>query len=674
MISFRIHLIIWFCILSCVFAKAQDKVAIDSLQIVIDTTNNDSIRLEALLDLGEEFITYDFERTVQVANQVIGLSRKRGEKKIQALAYNLLGRAYEDKNLSFDTTITAFNKAIDLAEEIRDTSFLSTLLNNKALTRQRFAQYTLALELYQEGLNLAKDSKDTLSAIRCLNNMAIIFKDKYDYDNALELYQEALQLSKEVGKKTYEASLLNNIGIVYGLQAKLDSALVNYAQSLELKRTFNNPRSLVTTLGNIGSIYAEKEQYERAEQYLKEAYEIADNENYIFGKGFVLTEYAIFYYRQENYASAIQKSEEGIQVIDTFSYFSLQETFFEILKESYSKTQNYKAAFHAQRLYHKALDTLQQAQLNDTIKSVAIQLTLEREQAEKEAILQREKAAQLTIRNRNFIVVFISLISLVLLGWGISTYRSFQQRKNYSEELEKTVAERTEELQKANAELQSFNYVASHDIKEPIRNIGTYATIIEKKLPDEHKQALNTYFETIQKSSIRLHNLIEDIARYSSLSKEKDISFEKVNIQNLTKDVERGILSTLEEKNGSLHYASLPKIKTSSSILYLIFKNLIENGLKFNNSTDPQVHIDYFELEEEHQFIFSDNGIGVSESHHQRIFEMFKRLNNKQDYKGSGMGLAIVKMMVDKIDGSITVESIKDEGSRFILTFPKIRD
>jgi light-regulated signal transduction histidine kinase (bacteriophytochrome) len=266
------------------------------------------------------------------------------------------------------------------------------------------------------------------------------------------------------------------------------------------------------------------------------------------------------------------------------------------------------------------------------------------------------------------------LISLVLLGWGISTYRSFQQRKNYSEELEKTVAERTEELQKANAELQSFNYVASHDIKEPIRNIGTYATIIEKKLPDEHKQALNTYFETIQKSSIRLHNLIEDIARYSSLSKEKDISFEKVNIQNLTKDVERGILSTLEEKNGSLHYASLPKIKTSSSILYLIFKNLIENGLKFNNSTDPQVHIDYFELEEEHQFIFSDNGIGVSESHHQRIFEMFKRLNNKQDYKGSGMGLAIVKMMVDKIDGSITVESIKDEGSRFILTFPKIRD
>jgi light-regulated signal transduction histidine kinase (bacteriophytochrome) len=115
---------------------------------------------------------------------------------------------------------------------------------------------------------------------------------------------------------------------------------------------------------------------------------------------------------------------------------------------------------------------------------------------------------------------------------------------------------------------------------------------------------------------------------------------------------------------------NLPTIQSSNSLLFTALKNLIENGLKYNNSEKPRVNIDYNKTETHHEIIVSDNGIGIDENYHKKIFEMFKRLHNRGAYEGSGIGLAIVKLSIEKLGGTIKLKSEAGEGSRFVISLP----
>ena len=129
----------------------------------------------------------------------------------------------------------------------------------------------------------------------------------------------------------------------------------------------------------------------------------------------------------------------------------------------------------------------------------------------------------------------------------------------------------------------------------------------------------------------------------------------------------------MNDKNGAIHFNSqLPDaIITNESYVRLIFKNLIENSITYNESETPTVNIDYEQTEHYHAFKISDNGIGIDKKYHNYIFNMFKRLHARDDYQGTGMGLSITKKLVEALNGSIQIKTTSQKGSTFVFTLPK---
>jgi signal transduction histidine kinase len=253
--------------------------------------------------------------------------------------------------------------------------------------------------------------------------------------------------------------------------------------------------------------------------------------------------------------------------------------------------------------------------------------------------------------------------------------------------LEKRVAERTEELFKINKQLESSNddlqqyaSVASHDLKEPLRKIQIYSDKVRRAYLSENAEA-DEYMQKIISSSQRMSRLINDLLNYSRLSGEGLYKSTDINIilNELVADLE--IL--IAEKNATIHIDKFPEMEVVPGQIRQLFQNILSNALKFSrNDVPPVVNINVSRIGEQDlegtesengnycRITISDNGIGFNEIYKEKIFTMFQRLHSKEAFEGTGIGLAIVKKIVEKHNGIITVSSREGEGTTFTLVLP----
>lgn len=244
--------------------------------------------------------------------------------------------------------------------------------------------------------------------------------------------------------------------------------------------------------------------------------------------------------------------------------------------------------------------------------------------------------------------------------------------------LENTIAQRNKKLKEANKELKSkneelerFAFIASHDLKEPVRNINSYLSLIKMKMSGQISDDIEVYFNKVFDSTSFMYELISDVLEYSRINKEEH-KIDNVNLMDVMDRIKIMIDKNLEDRNAILSYSQLPSINTNSSFLSIVIKNIIENGIKFNKSKNPIIAVTTKETENFFQILISDNGIGIPEEYRSQIFEMFQRLHNKSEFAGSGLGLSICKRIMERLGGDIHVESKEGKGSTFILSLPKI--
>ena len=223
---------------------------------------------------------------------------------------------------------------------------------------------------------------------------------------------------------------------------------------------------------------------------------------------------------------------------------------------------------------------------------------------------------------------------------------------------------------KTNADLERFNYLASHDLKEPIRNIGNFTGLIFKKLPAQARKELGDYFSIIKNSSKHLYDLLDDLVKYNQIRHFNPV-FQEVDMKALISDVWISLEEVVQQNNAKLNVDTLPAINSSQSLLYILFYNLIENGLKYNTSEDPVIRIIYTKQSGMHEFRIIDNGQGIDEAYHKTVFQVFRKLENRRETPGSGIGLAICKTIVQKLKGKIELESQLNQGSTFIVELPE---
>ncbi len=254
--------------------------------------------------------------------------------------------------------------------------------------------------------------------------------------------------------------------------------------------------------------------------------------------------------------------------------------------------------------------------------------------------------------------------------------RAEEALKRVNEELESKVKERTKrlaalntELSRSNKELQGFAYAASHDLREPLRTISGFMELLRMEYGDHLDERGKDYIERTVSASSRLHELIDDLLSYSRLETRKK-DFAEVDLNQVFTAAMNDLSRVVKERNAMVVSDKLPVVWADDLQMAIVFRNLIDNAIKFNSKSAPEVQVRAKKGDEEWIMSVMDNGIGIDSRSKDKIFAMFSRLHSRTEFPGTGIGLAMCKKIVERHGGRIWFESEKGKGSEFFFTLP----
>ena len=244
-------------------------------------------------------------------------------------------------------------------------------------------------------------------------------------------------------------------------------------------------------------------------------------------------------------------------------------------------------------------------------------------------------------------------------GYFISTSEDITDRKEIEEN-----------LRRSNAELQQFAYVASHDLQEPLRMVTAYLSLIEKKYGDRLDGDAKQYLDFAVEGGLRAKDLVRDLLEVSRVDSQAE-PMSKTDINDVMDTVCNNLTVQIGEEHAVVTRDSLPIIMADKAQIVILFQNLVSNAIKFHGDREPKVHVSGESQKEQWLFSVKDNGIGIDPQFQDKIFVIFQRLNPREEYEGTGIGLAIAKKIVERHGGKIWFDSQVGQGTTFYFTIPK---
>jgi signal transduction histidine kinase len=278
-----------------------------------------------------------------------------------------------------------------------------------------------------------------------------------------------------------------------------------------------------------------------------------------------------------------------------------------------------------------------------------------------------------------FIMGLLLSLAMGLMAWFMA---------NEPSKLERMVHEKTESLEIAmlelekqrskllitNAELKQFAYVASHDLQEPLRMISSFLSKLDQNYSGQLDDKAKKYIHFAVDGANRMRSLIIDLLEYSHVG-EAESKLENIDLNDLLKDVQQMNRDMITAKSATITTENLPLLLGYRVPLIQLFTNLLQNALKYSKEgVAPHIEIKAKEMKTHFEIAFSDNGIGIDSDYFDKIFIIFQRLHSSSEYGGTGIGLAIVKKVVDMHGGTIKVESSVGVGTTFVFTIRKSLD
>ncbi len=552
----------------------------------------------------------------QYLKQLFTNGQIKRQKYIQPLYTEIYSYIDYGKFREAEKMMVEFEQLIDKENPKQLIYYLDIFIRFKIKAKE-YKDASIALEQFVDESRKTSDDKRFLF-YALARNAGFFLEDSINYKKAQEYAYKALNVAKEANLNTLKDHVLLQLSKAYYHQNELDNFEFYFYQI------------------NADSIVADK---------------------------ILLKDYNTFsgdiHFDKAEYEEAIDDYMQSVQLLEKSDFLSMEQLTKKIEK-CHVKQDNYRKAYKfANRLnvLQDSLNTEANLKAIEDFKSKLKQKDDETERLKLESKIHSQKKSTI------FIGFFSSLLLLSLLF--------------YNRILDEKVKTRTAALDNKNKELKSnlvemeqFSYIASHDIKEPMRVVSSITGLIQKKLAKA--DAENTYeseFTLVNNSINQLYTLIEDLSEFINFKSTK-ITHQLVDTNTLVENISGMLSAKTEELNGTIIFKDLPEIYTSSSLMTVVFKNLIENGIKYNESEIPKVHIKYEEGINNHFFYIRDNGIGIEKKYYDYIFQMFKRLKSGSN-KGSGLGLGLVKKSIEKLDGTITLDSVLGEGSVFTIRLPK---
>lgn len=666
---------LFFCLLLA--SQVLSANALDSL-IAVYVTNKGSLVELQYGDILDQLLQTD--SSFQLIDNSIKLATEQEDKERIARLHSLLGGLYLRKT-----------------ETLKADSIYKLALNNtqdeklKAALNIRFYETSHRRgqpgEIYLKNFHeiIAPDTLDPLMSLYYYSYARFHIHNQ-DWYPALGFLIKMKELVNEEVHATYLLSANYTLGIIYeGINASKQSLKI-FEENRRIAQKINSPRRELFALFGISNSHLRLNQTEEAIKACEEAFALKERTGVSIAFGFIYAVLSDIHIKKGEFDKAIEYANLGIAISKeqnedkelSDNYKALCEIY--LLKEDFQKAIEFGEKAQAlmpsvdSELYYylgKAYENVGQLYLSNhflkeglreweytkadsseyMIISQLIEEKFERELTTFQNELDRQR--MWTISS------FLGLGVISLLIWGLSTRKAYSKLK----ELNQT-------LKKRNKALNQFAYIASHDLKEPVRNIKSFSGLLKRKFVQQpHKEDEIEYLEFIQNSSQTLYEIVNSLKTFT------DVSFGKVNrepvlIEPIFKQVQEGLAQFLKEHDGEVYFTNpenLQTIQFSQTMLLLILQNLIQNGIKYNESDIPRVEVSVKSQGKKTLFEVKDNGIGIKPDYFEKIFLPFKTLKNKSITKSSGLGLAICKNILESYEGKIWVESDGINGSSFFV-------
>ncbi len=603
--------------------------------------------------------------------KAIDYFKRNGNERKLAWTYNNTGIIYDILGEK-DKALETFQNGLDLFEKLEDKEGMGYCLNDLGVTYSLSGDYVEATEYFFKGLKLFDEINDELGLARAYSCIGFFYKRQSQNKKAKEYLFKAFEISEKINNKYWSAQSLSGYVKMLRGENKYTEALKYNQHVLALADTLNSDYMLLDANRNHAFIHTDLKEFETAEYYAFKTLALMEAQNRMQSQASLLNLLGEIYISKNELAKAKPYLEQVLKNEKTPK--SKRIINYKLWVDYYRQSNDFKKALTFQTKYLTLRDSVSRKEKMTTIANIEKGYELGKKQTEIDLLNQQNEIQMEMVKNRN-----ASLLIIIILGIILFTvlYRNTQYKKRLNRILENKITNRTKDLiavntrlEKSNEELKRFAHITSHDLREPLRNISGFLQLIERKKGSLNEETTTEYIALAKNNAIQMHELIEDVLDFSQLD-ESTKGAQKVDLNNIVDQVLHLLENEIDKKKVLFEFKGLPTLNVLNSDMLRLFQNLIENGIKYNESTPPKIEIECIENIKEYCIFIKDNGIGIEKEYFGKIFEMFSRLHARNVYQGSGIGLASCKKIIEKYHGEIHVQSKFGKGTTFILTFPK---
>ncbi len=547
------------------------------------------------------------------------LAKKTGNLELEEDSNHGLGFLWETVG-EHERAIDFYQKSIEIAEKRRSQTGIVTSTQNIAQTLLKAGHRDLALKKIENAWQLALQQPDTMRRAHVLSDYGEILAAAGAHDQAIEKFEKSLVAYEKLGDQPMIARAHLLLGGAFSAKKDSLAAYFHFEKAIALKE-FVRPEDLVQLFLNLGDWHFSHSNLEEAEKNYAECLALASRRRFM---------------------EHCQKAHLALsRVADARKMSDL--AFFHL--------KNATAIGDSIAGHEKDL----------RVAEMEFRFNAEKAKSELQQAKHDQKA-----------LIFGSLIALLAVGLGFLFWRNREKArsnrllKSQSREIE----QQNRKLRESNEVLQQFAYATAHDLKEPLRTIGSFIGLIQKRHGGALAPEAVEYMTFVRDGAHRMNNLLTDLLEYSTLCAEQNEIGEVIPLEKALRETLGNLRETIRERDALVFLPEkMPALNMQRTHAVQLFQNLIGNAIKFS-PVAPRVEVGW-EREPTGHVVFSvkDNGIGIDKSFEKKIFQVFHRLD-RQKFEGTGIGLAICKTIAEKYGGSISFDSRVGEGTTFFLRFP----
>lgn len=650
---------------------------------------------ELLADMQENMYR-DLPQVLSTAEKAVAMAESIYSAEDLYTIYAQVGMSYEHHNRQ-DSALIYFSHALEYAKQLQDTEKILGAYNDLATIYRRKAEYKKSEEYYLSAMAVAEEEDIVKAQENLHHGLGSLYKDIGAYQKAVEHYiasvklaekrghleyvihsqqylaltyaeagnyESALETIKEASEKaaTVQDTILKGIvvfdyGKILGGAEKYTESLQKFEKSLEYFRMLGHKPLITRSYFYIADTYTQLEQPEKAREFFQKCEE---NEQFISARGqadlnfklgeMYLSEGDIEYAKSYFKKSLLLAEDRG------FKDFC-HKNHYELFKLYDAENRPAEALVHL-KSYTNVHDSLFSEEYSKAITEMEIKYETDKKESDIKD-LKNQKA-------KTMLFSILALLGLFTAALMVLTFMARRNNKSLrAKNLE--IEEKNTKLKESNEVLQQFAYVAAHDLKEPMRSIGSFTNLLQRRYRDVFDEQGKEYMDFIRVAVTRMDRLLASLLEYSGVTMQ-NTGTTVLEPRSVLSDVMGMMEQDLSQKQVQIESELIPAVKMNEIHLQQIFQNMIRNAVDFCENR-PYIKVKGKQVGDRVFFEIEDNGIGIDEATGNKVFKLFYR-EDRSEASGAGVGLTICKNIVDKYNGYISFSSVQGQGTTFSFDLP----